>query len=85
MNNYPADRIKRVTPEGYEEKTLKDSKNKISIKNRFQKTIFRRSYKYVTQERYSKTCELKKSLFYRKSFSQKTINKSYQWGNAGKI
>ena len=39
MKNYPADPIKRVTPEGYEKKTLKDSKIKFSIKNRFQKTI----------------------------------------------
>ena len=39
MKNYPEDRIKRVTPERYEKKTLKDSKNKFSIKNRFQKTI----------------------------------------------
>ena len=39
MKNYPADRIKKVTSERYEKKTLKDSKNNFSIKNRFQKTI----------------------------------------------
>ena len=39
MKIFLADRIKRVTPERYEEKTLKDSKNKVSMKNRFQKTI----------------------------------------------
>ena len=39
MKNYPADRMKRVTPERYEKKTLKDSKNNISIKNRFHNTI----------------------------------------------
>ena len=39
MKNYPADRFKRVTPERFEKKTLKNSKNKFSMKNRFQKTI----------------------------------------------
>ena len=39
MKNYPADLFKRVTPERFEKKTLKNSKNKFSIKNRFQKTI----------------------------------------------
>ena len=39
MKNCPADRFKRVTPERFEKKTLKNSKNKFSIKNRFQKTI----------------------------------------------
>ena len=45
MKNYPADRIKRVTPVRVEKKTLKDSKNKFSIKNCFQKTINWRPYK----------------------------------------
>ena len=45
MKKYPAYRIKRVTPERYEKNTLKDSKNKFSIKNRSQKTISYRSYK----------------------------------------
>ena len=39
MKKYPADPIKRVTPERFEKKTLKDPKNKFFIKNRFQKTI----------------------------------------------
>ena len=32
MKNYPADRFKRVTPERFEKKTLKDSKIKIFYK-----------------------------------------------------
>ena len=37
MKNYPADHIERVTPESYEKKTLKDSKNKNFYKKPFSK------------------------------------------------
>ena len=69
---------------------MKKRHSRIQKKNFLKKTVFKKQYpedriNRVTQERYSKTCELKNSFFYRKSFSQKNINKAYQWGNTGKI